>query len=197
MRTKILTISNFIIVINIIVFIITMNNGQSENALGLYYAGGVAPISLFRDHEVYRLFTSMFLHSGIRHIFNNMFMLFFMGNILECELGKVKYVILYLLSGIIGGIISQLYYYAIGDKFVVCVGASGAIFGILGGLVWLLIVNKGYVGDLSLRRMILYIVVSIALGMSSSNVSVSAHIGGLVSGFGLAIPLYRKRGYNL
>lgn len=195
-RKKIFTVSNFIILINVIVFIITEISGYTNNAYTLYKAGALTPLSLFKEHEIYRIFTSMFLHSGTRHIFNNMFMLFFVGNALEGELGKVKYLILYLLSGVISGIISQFYYYNIGEEYVVCVGASGAIFGVIGALIWLLIINKGYVGDLSLGRMILYVVVSIALGMSSTNVSVSAHVGGLIGGFVLAVPLYRKRGYT-
>lgn len=195
-RRKIFTVTNFIIVINVIVFIITEFAGYTDNAYTLYKAGALTPINLLKKYEIYRLFTSMFLHSGIRHIINNMIMLFFMGNILEGEIGKIKYLILYIVSGVIGGIISQFYYYNVGQEFVVCVGASGAIFGVIGALIWLLIINKGYVGDLSLGRMILYVIVSIVLGMSSGNVSVSAHVGGLIGGFVLAVPLYRKRGYN-
>ncbi len=196
MRNKILTVNNFIIALNVIVFIITMHKGYIDDVQGLYKAGGIAPLSLFEDREVYRLFTSMFLHSGFRHIFNNMIVLFFMGNMLERTLGKIRYLILYMASGIIGGITSQMYYFMMGNTAVVCVGASGAIFGVLGALTWVLIVNKGYVEDLSLGRMIMYIVVSIVLGMSTPNVSVSAHVGGLIAGFVLAVLLYRKRGYN-
>ena len=193
---KVFTLNNLVIVINIIIYIILDIMGDVDSAQFLYEHGGAYPDGLFKEHEVYRLFTSMFMHSGIRHIGSNMLVLFFIGDNLERAVGKIKYPIIYLGSGLIAGIVSQVYYYLSGRYYVVCVGASGAIFGVIGALIWILIVNKGRLEDLSLRRMLIYVFLSIVLGLSSTNVSMSAHIGGLIGGFCLATLLYRKRGFS-
>lgn len=187
------TCNNLIIAVNIIVFTIMEAIGDTGNIVFLYKHGGITPASLFKYHEVYRLFTSMFLHSGIKHLFNNMFVLFFIGRSLENETGKWKYLLIYLGSGILGGIVSQLYYNGMGEQ-VLCVGASGAVFGVIGAMIVVVAVNKGRVQDFTLPRLIIYVVLSIYLGMTSTGVSVSAHVGGLVAGLLIALLLYRKRG---
>lgn len=183
-----------LVAINIVVFIILEFMGNTDNAYFLYLHGGVSPNTVIMDNQYYRYLTSMFVHSGVRHIFNNMLLLFFIGDNLERALGHVKYLILYFGSGLIAGIVSQVYYYMCGNIYVVCVGASGAIFGVLGALIWVLIVNKGYLEELSLGRMILYVLLSIAMGINSAGVSVSAHVGGAIGGFLLAMILYRRSG---
>ena len=115
-----------------------------------------------------------------------------MGNILEKELGHIKYLILYLCSGLIAGIVSQVYYYVCGDLYAVCIGASGAVFGIWGALIWILIRNRGSMEHTSLLRLILCVVLSIGIGKEGINIM--AHIAGLFGGFLLAMILYRRSG---
>ena len=189
---RFLNFNVLIVVINVIIFVIMEAIGNTDNAQFLYEHGGKTPESVIIGNEYYRYISSMFLHSGVIHLFNNMLLLFFVGDNLERVLGHVKYIILYFGSGLIAGILSQVYYYTCGDLYVVCVGASGAIFGVLGALIWVLIRNKGRLEELSLFRMILYCALS--LGINVDGVNVAAHIAGLVGGFLLAIILYRRRG---
>lgn len=191
---RILSFNNAVILVNIIVFAVMEIIGDTENGMFLYEHGGITAQSLFGEKEVYRLFTSMFVHSGISHIFNNMLVLFFIGNNLEAAIGRIKYLLLYLGSGLAGGIVSQLYYYQQGKPDIVCVGASGAIFGVMGAMVWVLIRNKGRVEKAVLLRYIIGVVLSVFIGFTSEGVSQSAHIGGLIGGFLLAVLLYRKEG---
>lgn len=192
---RVFSCTNMLIAANVIVFVIMETLGDTENALFLYRHGGITAHSLLEEHEVYRLFTSIFLHSGIRHIFSNMLVLFFVGNDLEQIIGRVKYMLLYFGSGLAGGIVSQLYYSrSPDDLYTVCVGASGAIFGVMGAMIWVLARNKGRVGNKILSRYIIGVVLSIFMGFTAAGISQSAHIGGLIGGLVLAALLYRKRG---
>lgn len=195
-RTKqnyVFTVNNFIILVNVIVFAVMALKGDTQNTYYLYKCGGITPESLFEDHQIYRLFTSMFMHSGISHLVNNMIVLYFIGGTLEKYVGRVRYLIIYLLSGLLGGLISQIYYMAMAEN-VICVGASGAIFGAVGAMLTVVVVNHGRVENFTLPRLIIYVVLSIYLGFTSPGVSLSAHLGGLAIGFFTALLLYRKRG---
>ena len=94
---------------------------------------------------------------------------------------------MYIAGGLLANI-AALIYYNIADVNVCCVGASGAIFSVVGALFYIVLVNKGQLG--------LFIVMSIYLGLQSATTSNSAHIGGLVAGFILAALIYRKRKVN-
>ena len=187
-----LNVNVIIVAVNIIVYILMEIIGDTESTMYLYQCGGKTPASVIQDTQYYRYVFSMFIHAGFSHIFNNMLLLFFVGDNLERAMGHIKYVILYFSSGLIAGIVSQVYYYMCGDLYVVCIGASGAIFGVLGALIWVLIRNNGRLENLSLPRIILYCVLSV--GVYKEGVNVMAHIGGLVSGFLIAMLLYRRRG---
>ena len=192
-QNYVFTVNNFIILVNVVVYSVMALKGNTQNTIYLYRCGGITPESLFEDHQVYRLFTSMFMHSGISHLVNNMIVLYFIGGTLEKYIGRVRYLIIYLLSGLLGGLISQIYYMAMAEN-VICVGASGAIFGAVGAMLTVVVVNHGRVENFTFPRLIIYVVLSIYLGFMSQGVSLSAHLGGLATGFFTALLLYRKRG---
>ena len=192
-QNYVFTVNNFIILVNVVVFAVMALKGNTQNTIYLYRCGGITPESLFEDHQVYRLFTSMFMHSGISHLVNNMIVLYFIGGTLEKYIGRVRYLIIYLLSGLLGGLISQIYYMAMAEN-VICVGASGAIFGAVGAMLTVVVVNHGRVENFTFPRLIIYVVLSIYLGFMSQGVSLSAHLGGLATGFFTALLLYSKRG---
>ena len=192
-QNYVFTVNNFIILVNVVVFAVMALKGNTQNTIYLYRCGGITPESLFEDHQVYRLFTSMFMHSGISHLVNNMIVFYFIGGTLEKYIGRVRYLIIYLLSGLLGGLISQIYYMAMAEN-VICVGASGAIFGAVGAMLTVVVVNHGRVENFTFPRLIIYVVLSIYLGFTSQGVSLSAHLGGLATGFFTALLLYRKRG---
>ncbi len=181
-----------LIVINILVHLIvhyTKLFGYSEEVL----AGGAMNWFLVKEEgEFYRIFTAMFLHSDLEHLLNNMLVIFFVGDNLERAAGKFKYLLIYFGSGILAGITS-ISYNMLKEENVFSVGASGAIFGIVGAMAYIIIVNKGRLEDLNGRQIILFAVFSLYGGISSVNIDNAAHIGGFVGGVLLAILLYRKK----
>lgn len=142
--------------------------------------------------EWYRLVTYQFLHGGIEHLINNMLILYFIGNALERYLGRVKFLILYFCSGVLAGIGSIVYNNVCGKAFAVCIGASGAVFGVTGALLYLVLVNRGNLQGLTRRQMILFLLLSIYGGLTRQGVDNAAHVAGLMAGFMLAVLLYRR-----
>lgn len=100
--------------------------------------GALSAELVFDKQEWYRLFTSMFLHISGEHIFNNMITLIFIGAYLERRLGHIRYLILYLVSGLLAGCTSIVYNVVIHSAST-SVGASGAIYGLMGALILALI----------------------------------------------------------
>ncbi len=173
--------------VNALVFLYLEAAGSSEDA---YTKGAMLKAAVIEDGEYYRLLTAMFMHFGISHLVNNMIVLFALGDNLERALGHVKYLILYLFSGIGANWISMM----IGNKdpMVVSAGASGAIFGVIGGLFYAVAVNKGRLEDLQTKQLAVMIVLSLYMGLTSSGVDNAAHVAGLILGILLGILLYRK-----
>ncbi|WP_461811603.1 rhomboid family intramembrane serine protease [Faecalimonas sp.] len=180
-----------IIGINVLVFIWLSFYGMTEDASYMLKHGAMFVPFAFGNQEYYRLITSIFLHFGFPHLMNNMIMLFFLGSILEEELGSFKYLLLYFLSGVAGNILSAMMDLRTG-KFVVSAGASGAIFGIIGALLIIIAKNHGHLKTLNGRGMVFMVVCSLYHGFTSTGVDNMAHIGGLVAGILLAFILYRK-----
>ena len=180
-----------LVIINVVVFFALSFRGMTEDAIFMMEHGAMYTPLVQASGEYYRLFTSMFLHFGFEHLMNNMLILLVMGMILEPQIGIVKYLILYLLSGLGGNAISAGWEWMTND-YAVSAGASGAIFGIIGGLLYIAIRNRGRIGNLTERGLIFMIVLSLYYGFTSSGVDNIAHIGGLLSGFIFGILLYRK-----
>lgn len=184
-----------LVALNIIVFFVLEFMGNTEDAIFMYEHGAMFPVDLLAADQWYRLFSCIFLHFGIRHLGNNMLVLFFLGDNLERALGHVKYVVLYLLSGLCGSLLSGWMMLRTGD-YAVSAGASGAIFGVMGGLIYVLIRNHGRLEDLTAKRLVFMAALSLYLGFTSTGVDNYAHLGGLLSGILLAVLLYRKKPYS-
>lgn len=181
-----------LIIINAAVFLILSVSGNTEDMYFMLEHGAVYEPFVVQGHEFYRLFTSMFLHFGIDHLLNNMVLLGALGWNLEMEIGKVRFLAVYLVSGI-GGNIFSLYYGVRTQEYAVSAGASGAVFGLMGALLYVVIANKGRLGRLSGRGMMFMVALSLYFGITSSGVDNLAHMGGLVCGFVLAFILYRRK----
>ena len=132
----------------------------------------------------------MFMHFGISHLANNMLVLYLLGDNLERALGPIKYIILFILSGVAANIVSLSW--NLGNNNV-SAGASGAVFAVMGGLLWCIIKNKGKLEDLSFNQIVISLALGIYYGLTSTGVDNIAHIAGAVSGFILSIILYRGR----
>lgn len=181
-----------LIAVNVLIFLCFEVIGDTEDTMFMIMHGAVyEPLVVLRG-EYYRLFTSMFLHFGASHLVNNMLVLFVLGERMEQVLGHVKYLIFYIVSGIAANIVSIAVHMGSGYA-VVSAGASGAIFGVVGGLVYVVAVNHGQLDGLTGRQLGFMILLSLYHGFTASGIDNWAHIGGLVSGFILGILLYRRR----
>ena len=145
------------------------------------------------EGEYYRLLTAVFMHFGISHLVNNMVILVVLVDNLERALGKVKYLVFYLICGVGANVFSMVV--SIREyELAVSAGASGAIFGVIGGLLYVVIRNRGRLEDLSTRQLALFVVCSLYFGFTSTGIDNAAHVGGLVLGFLLAAIFYRNPG---
>ena len=116
------------IIINIAVFLILSVFGNTEDAVFMLRHGAMYEPMVMQDHEVYRIFTSMFMHFGISHLLNNMVLLGALGWNLELEVGKVRFVIIYLISGIGGNVLSLYHGLSTETYAVFCRGFGGNIW---------------------------------------------------------------------
>lgn len=179
-----------LIALNVVYFLYLEIAGSSEDAYFMYEKGAMLAPAVLEGGEYYRLLTAMFMHFGIRHIVNNMLVLFALGDNLERALGHVKYLIFYLACGIGSNWASMMVNGA--DSMTVSAGASGAIFGIVGGLLYAVVINRGQLEDLSTRQLVIMIFISLYAGFTSTGVDNAAHISGLILGILLGMLLYRK-----
>ena len=150
----------------------------------LFSMGALSAELVFDKQEWYRLFTSMFLHISGEHIFNNMITLIFIGAYLERRLGHIRYLILYLVSGLLAGCTSIVYNVVIHSAST-SVGASGAIYGLMGALILALIFHHDRQESPDLRQIIFMIFWIVYGSFAIPNVDFAAHIGGLISGFAM------------
>lgn len=178
------------VVANILVFAVMELIGNTEDTNFMVAAGAVWPPDV-EQGQYWRLLTATFMHFGFEHILNNMLILACAGPILEDALGHLKYLVLYLLAGVGGSALSYLQMLHSGN-YAVAAGASGAIFGIIGALLWIVIRHKGRYETLTGKGLLFMIVISLYYGISSGDVDNWGHIGGLIMGFLIGIILYRK-----
>lgn len=181
-----------LIVINVLVFFLLSLRGDTESGYFMLQYGAMYEPLVTDGHEYYRLITSLFLHFGIQHLLNNMVMLGALGYQLENEIGRIKFLLIYFISGI-GGNLCSLYWNVSHGEQVISAGASGAIFGLMGALLYIVAVNRGRLGRLSGRGMLIMVALSLYFGLTSSGVDNSAHIGGLICGILITVLLYRRK----
>ncbi|MGI9048165.1 MAG: rhomboid family intramembrane serine protease [Rubrobacteraceae bacterium] len=148
---------------------------QPSSILGY---GELLPAAVARGY-VWLLLTSMFLHAGFIHLSLNMLSLYFVGSFTELTFGKARFLALYLLSGLAGGI-AYLYF---GGFATPVVGASGAIFGLLGGIFGYTLRQGTFSWENPLiRQLLILTALNLAFGFSVQGISNTAHIGGLTGG---------------
>ena len=174
-------VSGTLSVINIIVFLVCTFTGNL-----LYNIGRLDIQGVLVQKEYGRIVWSLFLHGDINHIFNNMVILFFLGAMIEKEIGHISFLFAYLLSGIGGNIVSLVVKIATGDR-VGSIGASGAVFGLDGVLLALILFSGKRMPDVTPGRVIWMILLSIYSGFSGTNIDNAAHLGGLFVGFLIGI----------
>lgn len=159
-----------LIVINVLAFALSMIN---TNLLQLFAVNRFYIVNL---GEYYRLITGIFLHANIFHLIFNMYALYIIGMQLESFLGKGKYLAVYLLSGLAGSMLSIFF----SANF--SVGASGAVFGLMGALLYFGYHYRVYLDSVVKSQIIPLIVINLFIGFTISGIDNWAHIGGLVGG---------------
>ena len=150
---------------------------------------------LIATGEYWRFFTAMFLHAGLIHLFFNCFALFIFGRLVEGVYGNVRFTAIYLLAGLAGGVLSYTF-----NKTAIAVGASGAIFGILGALAAYFVVNRNTLGDMGRRNLTglaTIAAINLGIGLLIPNIDNWAHFGGLAGGFVMGFALAPRYLYEL
>ncbi len=162
-------ITYILIALNIIIFVLEMAYPR------FVINNFILDPSLVRDGEYYRLVTSLFLHGNIIHLLSNMYTLFIVGKQLESLLGKWKYIFIYLFSGIMGSLLSCIGTFN-------SLGASGAIFGLFGAMLYFGYHYRLYFGNVILREIVPVVLINLVIGFSLAGINNAAHIGGLIGG---------------
>ena len=187
-----------LLVLNIVGYIFCTQMGEV-----VYTMGSMNAEKILVAHEYYRFLTSVFLHADIEHLVSNMIFLFGLGQMVEQVTGHISFSIVYLLSGFGGSIFSILYAVLTG-KIYDAVGASGAIFGLVGALFILVVARDlkrrshsqgtveildqrgrqmlGAYESVSVGRIIFAVVYMIYSGSRAAGVDNAAHVGGLLCG---------------
>lgn len=177
-----------LLIINILIFLILVLLGGGILEIDpnlLYKFGALVNFDAMGRNpiELYRLFTSIFLHAGLFHLLCNMYSLYVIGPQLESFYGKTKFLIIYILSGIIGNLLSIIF---LGDSYV-SVGASGAIFGLLGSLLYFGYHYRIYLSSVIKSQIIPLILLNLLIGFAVVGINNFAHVGGLIGGILVSI----------
>ena len=178
--------------VNVVVFLLCIIMGPL-----LFDYGELSAVAVFEQRQVWRVFTSMFLHAGLQHLVSNMMLLVLLGGMLEETIGHVSLAITYFVSGVFAGIAS-LSYKVIFLETIPSVGASGALFGLDGLLLAMVVLLPGYRQKVSLPRALMMIGLSLYSGYSNQLIDNAAHVGGLIAGLcvGSLICLVKRRKGN-
>lgn len=166
-------ITYILLLINILLFVVPALLGQSDNVFRDFAV--FAPY--IKQGEYYRLITGTFIHANIAHLLFNMYALWIIGIQLESFIGKWKYLLVYLFSGLTASLMSITFH-----TTTVSVGASGAIFGLLGAMLYFGYHYRVYLGTVIKSQIIPLILLNIVLGFLVPGIDNAAHIGGLIGG---------------
>lgn len=170
-------VSILLIACNVILFLICTFTGEM-----LYNRGGLSPALCFGHGQYYRLVTAMFLHADIQHLLNNMLLLGGLGAMLEPEIGHTGLGILYFISGLGGQAVSLLCKILANEWYVVSIGASGAVFGLVGVLLAMSLCWYRKIPNVTWQKILFVVAFSVYSGIQTTDVDNAAHIGGFVAG---------------
>jgi membrane associated rhomboid family serine protease len=179
-----------LILLNAIVFMIEISVGDLNRPEVLHRVGALEPYAVVVQGEYWRLFTALFLHGGFIHLLFNIFALYILGPPLERSIGTIRFVVCYLMSGLASsaGVVGLT---VLGFVQVAqLVGASGSIMGIVGTWAGFLVRHRhAPQAKQRLANIVMIIVIQVAFDLSTPQVSMAAHLCGLIAGFFLGIVL--------
>ncbi len=167
-------VTYILIALNVFLYFMPIIFGIYNEVISRFAISGF----LIRNGEYYRLLSGIFLHGSLLHLLFNMYALWVLGKQLESLVGRGKFCVIYFISGLCGSLFSMLF-----NHNVFSVGASGAIFGLMGSLLFFGYHYRVYFGNTIIREILPVVLINLLFGFSSSNVDNFAHIGGLIGGF--------------
>ncbi|MBQ7926098.1 MAG: rhomboid family intramembrane serine protease [Lachnospiraceae bacterium] len=174
-------VSGLLVGINILLFLLCTFSGNL-----IYNMGGMDVWNTLYYGEYYRILSAMFLHADIQHLFNNMILAFVVGSILEKQMGHLMYGLAYFLCGIGGNVLSLLYKLQYGIT-AGSIGASGAVFGLDGILLMLVLLSGRRLLDVTPVRLIGVLFLSLYSSFGMESVDNAAHVGGLITGLVIGV----------
>ena len=176
-KPKVPVVTYSLMGINILLFLAMYfwGNGSEDALTLLKFGANYAP--LVKMGEYYRLITAGFLHIGIFHLFFNMYALYIVGSQLEGFIGKTKFIIIYFGSMITGNLMGSLF---LGNS--ISAGASGAIFGLFGALLYFGYHYRVYLGNMMTSQIIPVLILNFLLGFMIKGIDLASHIGGFIGG---------------
>lgn len=180
---KKIIVTYILIAVNVLVFLAMylFGDGSRDSNTLLNFGANCGP--LVKVGEYYRLITSAFLHIGILHLIMNNYALYVIGTQLESFLGRWKYLSIYLISAILGNLLSIVF------SNYISAGASGAIFGLFGSLLYFGYHYRIYLGSVLKSQVIPLIALNLLIGFTLSGIDNAAHIGGLIGGYFITMAL--------
>lgn len=175
-KPKKIIVTKLLIIACIVMYLLSLflTNNFTESLILL----GANNRGLVLNGEVFRLIANAFLHGSVIHLAVNMYSLWIIGTQVETYLGKVKFFIIYILSALMGSLFSIIFY-----ENSLSVGASGAIFGLMGALLYFGYHYRLYLSNALTSQIIPIIIVNLFLGFTMSGIDNGAHIGGLIGGY--------------
>jgi len=170
-------ITAIILTINMVMvfFVIILGGFTTDHLISL---GAMKPIRITENHEYYRLIMPMFLHGSFFHFLANSYFIYIIGPFVERLLGKSKYLAIYLLSGL--G--SSLLIWWLGNPYTTTIGASGAIFGILGALLLLTYLKPSWFTPMMIKNIRFITLFNLIFTFIMPNISILGHLGGFITG---------------
>lgn len=178
-----------LVLTNAIVFIVVETTGSSEDVEHMIKMGAAYDPLILDDGQYYRLITHFFLHYGFEHLFNNMISLLVLGYVTERVMGHIRFGVLYMLSGIIAGAGSLFYDWWTGVESTASAGASGAIFGLSGALLVLVIRGNRGKSFQEVIRYLIFMALSLYSGFLDPSINHVAHLVGFLAGILLCLLL--------
>jgi membrane associated rhomboid family serine protease len=179
------SITRALLIVNVAMFLVEVVVGgsgslfQGPSVDKLFNLGALFPPAIAEGHQYWRLITPMFLHAGLIHLAFNSYALYLFGFLVEGAYGKARFVAIYFIAGLLGSVTS----FAFGPACQVGVGASGAIFGLLGAWVAYNYRRRtSPMASANLRWALMLIGLNVILGLSIRGIDWRAHLGGLVAG---------------
>lgn len=179
-KSKVPYITYFLIAVNCIFYFVPLILGQYQYVIDTLCVHGPS----IRAGQYYRLLTGIVLHGNLLHLFFNCYSLYVIGSQIESFLGRFKYLIIYIFAGLTGSLLSITLSGGVGS-----VGASGAIFGLMGALLYFGYYYRVYLGNVVKSQILPLIALSLLFGFFVEGIDNAAHIGGLIGGIIITMAL--------